>query len=55
MTTDVADELHLHGYDLEKETVPGKPATIEFDASIPGEFEAELHHTHLTVVEFEVR
>ena len=25
VTSDTADEVHLHGYDIEKELVPGKP------------------------------
>ena len=43
ITSDVADEVHLHGYDLEAELSPGQPAEITFDATIPGVFEVELH------------
>jgi hypothetical protein len=43
VTSDAADELHVHGYDLTAELTPGAPATVEFDATIPGVFEVELH------------
>jgi hypothetical protein len=38
-----ADEVHVHGYDLEATLTPGTPAEISFDAGIPGVFEVELH------------
>jgi hypothetical protein len=44
VTSDVADEVHVHGYDKEAELSPGQPTEIEFDATIPGIFEVELHH-----------
>jgi hypothetical protein len=43
ITSDVADEAHLHGYDLETELTPGEPARLQFDATISGVFELELH------------
>ena len=43
VTSDAADELHVHGYDLSADLAPGAPATVEFDATIPGVFEVELH------------
>jgi len=43
VTSDAPDELHVHGYDLGADLVPGTPATVEFDATIPGVFEVELH------------
>ena len=43
VTSDVADEVHVHGYDVEAELSPGEPAGIEFDATVPGVFEVELH------------
>jgi FtsP/CotA-like multicopper oxidase with cupredoxin domain len=36
-------ELHLHGYDIEVEVAPGKPATMAFKAAIPGRFPIEPH------------
>lgn len=42
-TSDVAEEIHVHGYDLYTDLVPGVPAEITFTADIPGSFEVELH------------
>jgi uncharacterized cupredoxin-like copper-binding protein len=44
VSSDVADEVHLHGYDLSAEVAPGEQAEIEFDATIPGQFEIELEN-----------
>jgi FtsP/CotA-like multicopper oxidase with cupredoxin domain len=40
--SDVADEVHLHGYDLHRDVEAGGTATIAFTAKIAGRFEAEL-------------
>ena len=40
--SDVADEVHLHGYDLSRDVEAGGTATIAFKAKIAGRFEAEL-------------
>ena len=42
VTSDVADEVHLHGYDIMKDVAPGKDVTFSFPAKIDGEFEMEL-------------
>lgn len=42
VTSDVADAIHLHGYDISREVTPGKPARIAFKATIAGTVEAEL-------------
>jgi Cupredoxin-like domain len=34
-------EIHVHGYDLEREISPGEPATLEFEADLTGRFEIE--------------
>ena len=41
--SDVDDDIHIHGYDIEKAAGPGKPARFQFDASIEGIFEIESH------------
>jgi hypothetical protein len=43
LTNDVADEVHVHGYDETAELVPGLPTELTFDATVPGVFEVELH------------
>jgi plastocyanin len=40
--SDVADEVHLHGYDLHRDVDAGGTAKIAFTAKIAGRFEAEL-------------
>lgn len=44
--SDQTDELHLHGYDIEKEAEPGKPAVFAFRADLEGIFELESHVSH---------
>lgn len=41
-TADVADEIHLHGYDLSKEAEANEQITIEFTADKTGRFPIEL-------------
>jgi hypothetical protein len=40
--SDVADHVHVHGYDLMKDVEPGKTITFSFPATITGIFEIEL-------------
>jgi heme/copper-type cytochrome/quinol oxidase subunit 2 len=42
VVSDVADEIHVHGYDLMKDVSAGGQVTFAFKASITGIFEAEL-------------
>jgi hypothetical protein len=44
VTSDHADEVHVHGYDIEKEVSADGTVTIDFTADIPGQFEVEAHH-----------
>jgi hypothetical protein len=55
VTSDVADELHVHGYDLKTDLVPGQSADLTFLAKIPGVFEVELEKSNKKVLELEVR
>jgi len=41
--SDVADEIHVHGYDLYGNTAPGKQASFRFKATLEGEFGIEGH------------
>lgn len=54
VTTDVADEIHLHGYDLSVDAPAGVATDLVFEASIPGVFEAELESLGLHLVELEI-
>ena len=40
---DAPQEIHLHGYDIEKEAAPGKPAVFDFTANLEGIFDVESH------------
>jgi hypothetical protein len=55
VTSDTADEVHLHGYDIEKELVPGKPTTISFVANQSGIFEVELHKANVVILHIQVQ
>ena len=52
--SDAAEEVHVHGYDLMQDTVPGKAITFEFPADIEGIFEVELEETHTQIAELTV-
>jgi hypothetical protein len=41
--SDQPDQIHVHGYDIEKEVAPGAPARFSFPATIEGVFEIESH------------
>jgi FtsP/CotA-like multicopper oxidase with cupredoxin domain len=43
VTSDAPDQIHLHGYDIEKEATPGKPARFKFKADVEGAFIIESH------------
>ena len=53
--SELADEVHLHGYDLSADVAPGAPATIRFKANAPGLFEAELESRSLPIAELKFR
>jgi hypothetical protein len=52
--SDVSDEVHVHGYDLTFELVPGVPNQISFVADVPGVFEVELHDANAVLFNLEV-
>jgi FtsP/CotA-like multicopper oxidase with cupredoxin domain len=43
VTADAPDDIHLHGYDIEREVAPGQPARFRFKANAEGAFEIESH------------
>ena len=45
VTSDVADEVHVHGYDERAEVPAGGTVEIPFTADIPGGFDVELEGT----------
>jgi heme/copper-type cytochrome/quinol oxidase subunit 2 len=54
VSADVADEVHVHGYDLMADVAPGSPARISFEASVPGRFEVELETRAIQIAELRV-
>ena len=47
VTSDVADEIHLHGYNLKRDVEAGGTARLPFKATIVGTVEAELEQRGL--------
>ncbi len=43
VTSDAADEVHVHGYEQTLDLAAGIPAELTFVADVPGIFEVELH------------
>jgi heme/copper-type cytochrome/quinol oxidase subunit 2 len=52
--SDVADHMHLHGYDVMRDVAPGAPAQLRFRATIPGRFEVELEDRGLQIADITV-
>lgn len=55
VSADVADEVHVHGYDLTADVAPGSPAVIAFRADAPGVFEVELESAGALLVQLQVQ
>lgn len=55
VTSDVDDEIHIHGLDSTEKVRAGRPTTIEITLDQPGVYEIETHETELTLVQLEVR
>jgi glucose/arabinose dehydrogenase len=54
VTSDVADEIHVHGYDEEENVDAGGTVTIDFTADQKGTFEVETHESGLLLVKLVV-
>jgi plastocyanin len=52
--SDVADEVHVHGYNLMFEVQAGEKTLVDFDATIAGIFEIELEGAGLPLTSLEV-
>ena len=55
VTSDVADEVHVHGYDKRVDVALGRPGEVTFVANIPGVFEVEFERSHKLLFTLEVR
>ncbi|WP_104524709.1 cupredoxin domain-containing protein [Blastococcus atacamensis] len=54
ITSDTADEVHLHGYDVTADLPAGTPVELSFEATIPGVFELELHDARTVLLTLQV-
>jgi nitrous oxide reductase len=52
--SDVADEIHLHGYDISRDVAAGGTARITFTATLPGRFEVELEDHGVQIADLTV-
>jgi hypothetical protein len=52
--SDVADEVHFHGYDVGKEVEAGGSVSFDVPATIPGIFEVELEEAKEQIAEVTV-
>ena len=52
--SDVADKVHVHGYDLHGSVGPDRPLTLRFVAARTGRFAVELHHSDLQLGVLEI-
>jgi hypothetical protein len=55
VTSDSAQEVHLHGYDVAKEVEPGGTVAFDVPADIAGIFGAELEDTEEQIARVTVR
>jgi hypothetical protein len=55
VTSDVADHIHLHGYDIVRDVAAGGTARIAFRATVPGRFEVELEDRMVQIADITVQ
>jgi FtsP/CotA-like multicopper oxidase with cupredoxin domain len=54
VSSDTADEVHVHGYDLKKDVEAGSTVRFRFPADVEGVFEIELEGTHVQIAKLTV-
>ena len=54
VASDVADEIHVHGYDIKKDVPAGGTARFSFPARIEGVFEVELEGRKQQIAQLKV-
>lgn len=55
VTSDTADQVHVHGFELTGAVTPGQPTQLEFVADQAGIFEVELHDSRQVLTRLQVR
>ena len=53
--SDVADEIHLHGYDKSTDVTAGGTTRLPFTANLPGRFEVELEQRGVQIADLTVQ
>jgi hypothetical protein len=54
VTADVADEIHVHGFDLYQDVSPGQASQLEFVADRAGVYEVELHDARQVLTRLQI-
>jgi hypothetical protein len=54
VTSNAADEVHVHGYDIEQALPAGERARVRFKATLEGIYEVELHGSGEQIAELRV-
>lgn len=54
VTSDVVEEIHVHGYDLYVDIPAGGTGEVEFTADLPGAYEVELHEAGRPIFQLRV-
>ena len=54
VTSDTAEEVHVHSYDILRAVSDGHPAHFAFTADIPGVFEVELEGSGRLLLQLEI-
>lgn len=54
VTSDIAEEVHVHSYDILRAVSAGNPAHFAFTAEIPGVFEVELEGSGQLLLQLEI-
>ncbi len=54
MRSDVAEEVHVHGFDVSKDVAAGGSVTFSFEANIDGKYEVELEHSAVQIASLSI-
>jgi hypothetical protein len=54
VVSDVADEIHVHGYDIKRDVEKGGSVSFSFKGTIEGRFEVELENAGTQIADLEV-
>jgi hypothetical protein len=55
VTSDHDDQLHAHGFEIERDVTAGVPTTVVLKGAEPGLYDVEMHHPELKLLSVAVR